>query len=184
MADFEPLGEELRHEGPVVKVYEGRFRAPDGSEIIREVIRHPGAVLVVPVVEGNVVMVRQYRAAIDQYLLELPAGKRDVAGEAPELTAARELEEEVGLRSDRIELLCEFFNTPGFCDEYSYCFVATDCQVVGSNRQGVEEEHMTIEHVALRDVVGLIADGTIVDGKSIIGLLAARHHLGLDRPND
>lgn len=177
MSGFEPIDEVLKHEGPVVSVYEGRFRAPDGEILLREIIRHPGAVNVVPIVDGHAVMVRQYRAAIDTHLLEIPAGKRDVDGEAPIVAAARELQEEVGLAAGTMTLLCEFHNTPGFCDEYSYCYLATDCTPVEADRQGVEEEQMTIEHVPLVDVPAMIAAGEITDGKSIIGLLMARERL-------
>ncbi len=177
MSRFEPIDESLVHEGPVVSVYQGRFRAPDGQILIREIVRHPGAVTVVPVIGNDAVMVRQYRAAIDVHLLEIPAGKRDVAGEAPIDTAARELQEEVGLRAGELTLLCEFHNTPGFCDEYSYCVLATDCTPVSADRQGVEEQQMTIERVALADVIDLIAGGEIVDAKSIIGLMLARERL-------
>ena len=112
-------------------------------------------------------------------MLELPAGKRDVPGEDPALTAARELREEVGLEAASLELLSSFFNTPGFCDEYTYLYLGTGCTEVPSDRQGVEEEHMTIERVPLESVPSLIADGTIDDGKSIIGLLLARQALGM-----
>ena len=88
------------------------------------------------------------------HLLEIPAGKRDVAGEAPEVTAGRELAEEVGLRAGRLELLAEFYNSAGFCDEHSCVFLATDLTEVATDLQGVEEEHMTIERIALADVPG------------------------------
>ena len=81
---------------------------------------HPGAVVVVPVdADGNALLVRQYRVAAGRDLLEVPAGKRDVPGEPPEVTASRELEEEIGRRAGRLRLLCEFFNSPGFTDEHT-----------------------------------------------------------------
>jgi 8-oxo-dGTP pyrophosphatase MutT (NUDIX family) len=177
MARFEMIDEVLVHEGPVISVFHGRFRSPDGEVMRREVVRHPGAVVVVPVIGAEAVLVRQYRAPIDASILEIPAGKRDVPGEDPAQTARRELAEEVGLAAGNLELLCEFHNTPGFCDEYSYCFLATDCESVDDDRQGAEEVHMTIERVELARVPELIADGTITDGKSIIGLMMARDRL-------
>ena len=107
--------------GSLISLAVGAFEAPDGDTFERDVVHHPGAVSVVPVVdEGTaVLLVRQYRAAVDRDLLEIPAGKRDVAGEPPELTARRELEEEVGMRAGRLEQLAEFYNSPGFCDEHS-----------------------------------------------------------------
>lgn len=178
-AEFEPLGEELIHRGPVFEVTVGRVRAPNGEVLTREFVRHPGAVMVVPVIDGDAVLVRQYRAAIDLHLLEIPAGKRDIDAEPPAEAAARELREEVGLEAGRLEQLAAFYNTPGFSDEYSYCFLGTDCVEVESDRQGAEEEHMTIERVPLARVPALIADGRLVDAKSIIGLLLAREKLGV-----
>ena len=171
---FRHLDERVLHEGHVITLVEGRYEGPDGSEFTREVVHHPGAVSVVPLhADGTVTLVRQYRAAIDDLLLELPAGKRDVAGEAPELTAQRELAEEVGLVAGRIELLAEFLNSPGFSDEHSWCFLATDLLEVAADLQGIEEEHMTVERVPLADVPAMIADRRLLDAKTIIGLTLA-----------
>ncbi len=177
-AGFRKLGEREIHNGFVITLVEGEFEAPDGSRILRDVVHHPGAVVVVPVDGDEVVLVRQYRAALDTELLELPAGKRDVEGEAPEVTAIRELEEEVGFTTDSVVPIARFYNSPGFSDEYSHVFLATDLRSVAMHRQGVEEESMTIERVPLDDVVGLIEAGEIEDAKTVIGLLAALRHLG------
>jgi ADP-ribose pyrophosphatase len=176
---FRKLAERDVYRGDLISVAVGTFADPDGHEFERDVVHHPGAVSVVPVVdEGTaVLMVRQYRAAIDQVLLEIPAGKRDVAGEPPETTARRELEEEVGMRAGRIEELAEFYNSPGFCDEHSFCFMALDLEPCSTSFQGIEEQHMTIERVSFDDVAGLVASGELVDAKSIIGLLLAREAL-------
>jgi ADP-ribose pyrophosphatase len=144
------------------------------------VVHHPGAVSVVPVIDDGaaVLLVRQYRAAVDRELLELPAGKRDVDGEAPEVTAGRELEEEVGQRAGRLEKLAEFLNSPGFSDEHSFVYLGLDLEPCASSLQGVEEEHMTVERVPLHQVPELIASGAIEDAKTIIGLCLARQALG------
>jgi ADP-ribose pyrophosphatase len=129
----------------------------------------------VPVdVDGRALLVRQYRAAAGRELLEVPAGKRDVAGEPPEATAARELEEEIGRRAGRLQLLCEFFNSPGFTDEYTYVYLATDLEACDRAAESAEEAAMTVEAVALADVEMLISSSELVDAKSIIGLLLAR----------
>ncbi len=134
--------------------------------------------MVVPVVDGEVILVRQYRAAIGRELLELPAGKRDVTDEPVELTANRELEEEVGMKAGWMVKLAEFYNSPGFCDEHSFLFLATDLTSCATSFQGHEEQHMTIERVPLDSIPGLIVSGELVDAKSIIGLCLAREHLG------
>lgn len=130
-----------------------------------------------PVVDGEVILVRQYRAAIDRLLLEVPAGKRDVSDEPVEITAHRELEEEVGMRAGSMVKLAEFYNSPGFCDEHSFLFLATDLTPCATDFQGHEEQFMTIERVPLDDLPALIASGDLTDGKSIIALSLAREHL-------
>jgi ADP-ribose pyrophosphatase len=164
--------------GTLVSAGTGTFVDPDGNEFERDVVHHPGAVVVVPVTpEGDVILVRQYRAAIDAELLEVPAGKRDVTDEPVEVTAHRELEEEVGMRAASMVQMAEFYNSPGFCDEHSFLFLATDLTPCATDFQGHEEQHMTIERVALDRVPALIASGDLVDAKSIVGLLLAREHL-------
>jgi ADP-ribose pyrophosphatase len=122
-------------------------------------------------------MVRQYRAAIDDDLLEIPAGKRDVEGEPPEETARRELEEEVGMRAGRLQKLAEFYNSPGFSDEHSYVFLALDLEASQVSAHSPEEKEMTVERVALDEVPMLIKSGRLLDAKSIIGLCLARDAL-------
>jgi 8-oxo-dGTP pyrophosphatase MutT (NUDIX family) len=171
--------ERLIHQGHVVSMAIGTFRGPDGSTYERELVHHPGAVAVVPIVDGDTaVLVRQYRPPLDRLLLEIPAGKRDVEGEPPEVTAQRELEEEIGYRAGRLEPLAVIHNSPGFCDETGYLFLGLDLTETKTARVGLEEEHMTIERVSLHDVHKLIASGALTDAKTIIGLLLARDHLG------
>ena len=181
--EFRKLGEKVVHEGVLITTVEATFADPSGDTFERDLVHHPGAVSVVPVVEDGraVLLVRQYRAAVDRILLEIPAGKRDVDGEDPEVTAARELEEEVGMRAGNLRKLAEFYNSPGFSDEHSHVYLATDLERTEVTAHGVEEEHMTIETVALADVPGLIASGELVDAKSIIGLTLAREALAGDR---
>ncbi len=176
MPSFRKLGETEIYRGTLIRVAAARFEGPDGERFERDVVHHPGAVVVVPVTAAReVLMVRQYRAAVEQELLELPAGKRDVDGEATEVTAARELAEEIGQQAGRLELLARFYNSPGFSDELSWLYLAQQLSPVPTDRQGVEERHMTVEQIPLAAVPDMIASGAVVDAKSIIGLtLAAR----------
>jgi ADP-ribose pyrophosphatase len=151
--------------------------ADDGEEFDRHVVHHPGAVVVVPVLEGDALLVRQWRVATGRALLEVPAGKRDVDGEAPAETANRELEEEIGYVAGNLRPLCEFYNSPGFCDEYTYLFLATELEARTRAAVSHEEAAMTIERVPLDGVDDLIARGELIDAKSIIGLLLARQVL-------
>jgi len=178
MPGFEKLGERELYRAHSIWLGEATFRGPDGAEFTRDIVHHPGAVSVVPVLDdGRVVMIRQFRAPIDGDLLEIPAGKRDVDGEPPDITARRELEEEVGLLAGNVELLVEFYNSPGFCDEHSYAFLATGLTQCERQPVGPEESAMTIEYIDLDDVPRLMAAGQLVDAKSIIALLVARERL-------
>ena len=178
MTDFRVVDSTTRCAASFLSLDELTVAGPDGETFQRTVVRHPGAVVMAPVENGRVLMVRQWRAAVGRALLELPAGKRDVTGEPPETTAARELEEEIGRSPGRLTLLAEFFNSPGFCDEHSHLFCATELERLPERRAVSAEEHaMTVEPVALATVPELIARRELVDAKSIIGLLLTREHL-------
>jgi len=177
-ADFDIVGSTVVCEAGFLALSRLEVRALDGETLERHVVHHPGAVVVVPVDDdGNVVMVRQWRAAVGGTLLEIPAGKRDVPGEPPEVTAARELEEEVGRRAGSLQLLCEFYNSPGFCDEYTHLYLATGLTPVAAHAVSAEEAAMTEELVSLDAVDDLVARRELVDAKSIIGVLTARAFL-------
>ncbi|HEX9683745.1 MAG TPA: NUDIX hydrolase [Acidimicrobiales bacterium] len=179
---FRALDEDLLHQGTVVSFNQGEFEAPDGSRFRRDVVRHPGAVSVVALTrDGDVVLVRQYRAALDASVLEIPAGKRDVAHEPPEITARRELVEEVGLEAERLTLLAHFHNSPGFSDEESYVYLATGLTEVDTDLQGPEEAHMTVHRVPLASIPDRVAADEITDAKTIIGCLLALRHQELAR---
>ncbi|HLI14896.1 MAG TPA: NUDIX hydrolase [Acidimicrobiales bacterium] len=177
-AGFRWIGERVRYVGSFITLVQGTFVAPDGFTFERDVVRHPGAVCVVPLErDGSVLMVRQYRAPLDAFVLELPAGKLDVAGEAPERCARRELVEEVGREAGAMTHLVSFYNSPGFTDERTACFLAEDLRPVARDHQGVEERHMTVEAVPLDALFELVDAGELVDAKSIIALVLARRAL-------
>jgi ADP-ribose pyrophosphatase len=171
LPSFRKLGETEIHRGSLITVASGRFEGPDGTQFQRDIVHHPGAVVVVPLTaSGTVLMVRQFRGAVGGELLEVPAGKRDVDGEPTEVTAVRELAEEVGRQAGRIDLLARFYNSPGFSDELSWLYLARDLTEVPDDRQGAEEQHMTVEEVPLAAASAMIKAGRIIDAKSIIGL--------------
>ena len=175
---FRKLDETLLHRGHAISLVEAQIEGPDGRCFTRDIVHHPGAVSVVAVDdEHRAVLVRQYRAAVDAEVLEIPAGKRDVEGEPPAATALRELAEEVGLEADHVELLAEFYNSPGFSDEHSFTYLATGLTSCDTAPVGPEEEAMQIVRIAVDDVPDLIAAGELTDAKSIIGLLLARERL-------
>jgi ADP-ribose pyrophosphatase len=166
------------------EIYRGRkiglrvdqVRMADGRETTREVVFHPGAVAIVPLLpDGRVIMIRQYRHATDEVLLELPAGTRDQPGEAPIDTAARELIEETGYRAGQLIHLADFYTAPGFCNELMSLYVATD--LAPGDQNLMDDEAIGVELLSLDEAHGLIVAGTIRDAKTIVGLFMAREHL-------
>ncbi len=171
---FRATGEDVVYQSRLLRVARGRFRAPDGTEFERDVVHHPGWVAVVPLTDdGHVVCVRQYRAAVGQWLLEIPAGICDVDGEEPEVTARRELAEEAGVAAEHVELVATIHNSPGFADEKGWLFLATGLSEVPVDRQGVEEDHMEVVRVPVGDAARLVAEGGVTDAKTVVGLLLA-----------
>ncbi len=145
----------------------------DGSLHYRQIVRHPGAVTILPMVdEEHVCLIRNYRVSVDEILIELPAGTRE-PDEAPEATAHRELIEETGYEAGQLSLLHRFLLSPGILDERMLLFLATDLRVVGSNREVGEEIENLV--VPFADAIEMIQDGRIQDAKTIIGILA--YHL-------
>lgn len=143
----------------------------------REVVHHPGGAGVVAVFDdATIALVCQYRHPTVRYLLELPAG-RLAPPERPEDCAARELEEEIGVRAGSLEKLAEFFTTPGFCEEKLWIYLATELVETAQNLEG--DEQLEIVRVSFRRAFEMIADGEIEDAKTIIGITMAASRLGL-----
>jgi 8-oxo-dGTP pyrophosphatase MutT (NUDIX family) len=156
---------------------------PDGRPFERVVVRHPGAVTVVPLHDdGTVTLVRQYRAAVDALVLEIPAGTRDKEGESPEDTARRELAEEAGLVATGWELLVGTWNSPGVSDQHTAIYLATGLSSVPARPDGVEEGYMSTERIALADLDALVADGTLKDETTVLGLYLTRARLTAPGP--
>lgn len=171
---FGKIAERLVHAGAVVDFYEVDFVDPDGEAFTRDVVRHPGAVAIVALDDDdNVVLVRQYRAAMECEVLEIPAGKLDVAGEPPLDTARRELVEEVGLTAERWDHLTTYMTAPGFSDELLHVFLAEGLTEVGAATEGPEERHMTVQRIPVADCGEQIRAGAITDAKTIVGVLLA-----------
>jgi 8-oxo-dGTP pyrophosphatase MutT (NUDIX family) len=179
VSEFRVVGATDLVEAGFLRLSRLEIQARDGESFVRHVVHHPGAVVVVAVEQDltTTLLVRQYRAAVDRELLEAPAGKTDVPGEAPDVTAQRELGEEIGRRAGTLVKLAECYNSPGFSDERSHIYLALDLEELPGERVGPEERAMTIERVRLTDVDDLVATGEIVHATSVIGLLLARRYL-------
>ena len=175
---FTKIGERLLHEGFVITVATATFEGPAGEVLERDVVHHPGAVAVVALDGDDVVLVRQYRPVLEAEILELPAGKLDVPGEDRRTAARRELVEEAGLDARDLVELGRFHNSIGFCDEETTIYLATDLKATTPEAASVEEQYLTVERVPIGEAEGLIADGTITDAKTVIGLLQTLRRLG------
>ncbi|MCU1369996.1 MAG: nudF [Ilumatobacteraceae bacterium] len=179
MSGFRHLGDREVAQLDRIRVVRGTFEAPDGTTFERDVVRNQEVVAIVPVLDdgATVLLVRQYRGPIDRHLLEIPAGLCDVDGEAPEATARRELIEEVGRQAGTLEQVAAYYPAAGFSDQYVRLYVADQLVEVPADRQGPEEQDMTVEEFALADLDAAIADGTLADSKTIVGLLLVRDRL-------
>lgn len=158
------------YKGTVVTLNVDTVRLPNGHTIDLEVIRHPGASAVVPLKQdGTVVLIRQFRHAADGFIYEIPAGKLHPK-EAPLDCAARELEEEIGYKAGRFELLSSIFTAPGFADEVIHVYLATELTRGTQNLD--QDEILDVVEMPLKEAIAKIQDGTIRDAKTIVGLQA------------
>jgi ADP-ribose pyrophosphatase len=157
------------YNGIIVRLARDVVRLDSGRDVVREVVRHPGGVVVLPVTDsGSLVFVRQFRYPLSKYILELPAGKLDT-GQPPLETIRCELEEEAGFRASDIRRMFSFYTTPGISDEEIHFFVARGLTAVPPNRG--EGEHITVETYPVEEALRMVESGEIADAKTIIGIL-------------
>lgn len=174
---FEVVSSQTRYDGIYSRVRVDDVRQPDGRTTEREVVEQLPAAAVIPLLDGDqVVLLRQYRHPVGAYLLEIPAGKLDREGESPRDCAARELTEETGYRAGELEELITFPNSAGWTDEVTHLFVGRDLEFDGqpeSFEASAEEADMEVVTLPLGDALAAVRDGSIVDAKTVIGLLLA-----------
>ena len=164
------------YRGEFITVRVDTVSLPDGKEAVREIVSHPSSVCIVSVdCQGNALLVRQYRKAVESFLLEAPAGKM-AAEENPDDTARRELQEEIGHRANRLQALGSFYVAPGWCTQTMHAYLATD--LVPARLDADEDEFIEVVRVPLVDIPGKIANGEIRDAKSITALLLAMRVMG------
>ncbi|HEY6827398.1 MAG TPA: NUDIX hydrolase [Gemmatimonadaceae bacterium] len=170
------LTSERIYTGRVINLDRDTVRFPDGSVGELEMVRHPGASAIVPFLseamadDPQILMIKQYRYAAEQFLYEIPAGRLD-PGEAPLECAKRELREETGCTAKNMEFLFTMFTTPGFTDEQIHVFLASGLERGEAEREA--DEFMTVETVTLSDALRFVQEGRIKDGKTALAILFA-----------
>jgi 8-oxo-dGTP pyrophosphatase MutT (NUDIX family) len=171
---FETASSETLHTGNIFALRRDEVRMPGGNIAIREVVEHYGAVAVVAMDDRkNIRMVYQYRHAFRRRLWELPAGLLDVAAEPPHLTAARELQEEVGLQAGTWRVLVDLNTAPGFSDESVRVYLATELSEVDRPKAHDEEADMTMRWVPIDEAARLVIGGEVLNSIAVAGILAA-----------
>ncbi len=175
MGEYKRLRQELMYQGKVVGFYKDILELPNGNVVEWDLVKHPGAAAVIPVLEnGDIILVYQYRNALGRKTYEIPAGGIE-KGETPLQCVTREIEEETGYRSNDIVPLIEVITAIGFCDEKIPIFVAKDLKKTQQHLD--EDEEIDLKVVSLKDAVAMILDGTIIDSKTVSGILAYKASL-------
>lgn len=174
MEHYERLSRELIHKGAIIDYYQDTIRVSNGNVVKWDLISHKGAAAVVAVQEdGRLLMVRQYRNALERETLEIPAGGLNSADEPTELAAARELEEETGYVAGKLELLMSLRTTVAFCNEKIDVYLATDLKRGKQNLD--EDEFLNVESHDLEELIQMIYDCKIQDSKTVSALLAYKN---------
>ena len=158
-------------DGFIVKLFVDDVELPDGKKAIREVVRHPGAVCVIPIDEDeNVIMIKQFRYPFSEVLYEIPAGKLE-PNEDPYEAALRELEEESGVNAKSVEYIGTMYTTVAILDEKIHMYLATG--LTYKNAHPDEGEFLEVEKIPLKTLVDMVMDGKIPDSKTQIAILKA-----------
>lgn len=171
MEKYERIDRELIHKGAIIDYYQDTIKVPNGNIAKWDYIKHKGAAAVVAVKDdGKLLMVRQFRNALDRETLEIPAGGLNSVDEPTDIAAARELEEEAGYMAGKLELLISIRTTVAFCDEKIDVYLATDLK---RSRQHLDEdEYLDVETYTIEELIQMVYDCKIQDGKTVAALLA------------
>lgn len=171
------LSGETIYEGKIITLRVEEVMLPDGKKAKRELIKHPGAVSIIPITkEGKLVLVEQYRKALERSLIEIPAGKID-PGEEPDVTAVRELEEETGYGAKSFTYLQSFATSPGFANEVIHLYLAQDLYKIENPAAGDEDEFIGLLEVTIEQAEEMVASGKIYDAKTAFAVLYAKNLL-------
>ncbi|MBU5466325.1 NUDIX hydrolase [Virgibacillus sp. MSJ-26] len=159
------------YQGKIVDLQVDDVTLPNGKTAKRELIKHSGAVAVIPITKDNkIVFVKQYRKPLEKAIIEIPAGKLE-KGEKPETTAVRELEEETGYTTDQLSFVTSFYTSPGFADELMYIYLTADLHKLDHPVAGDEDEFVEVIELTLEEAKQYIKDEQIHDAKTNYAIL-------------
>jgi ADP-ribose pyrophosphatase len=163
--------------GKVISLQVDEVVLPNGNHSKREIVKHPGAVAIIPITErGTMIMVEQYRKALERSIIEIPAGKLE-PGEKPEKTALRELEEETGLGCEELKHITSFSTSPGFADEIIHIYSATGLYKIEESAAADDDEFVEMIDVSVEEAEKMMADGRIYDAKTAFAVLWMKQYL-------
>ena len=172
--EFKRLSRDLVYKGSIIDYYKDTVQVPNGNVVKWDFIGHKGAAAIVPVREdGKILMVRQYRNALDRYTLEIPAGGLNGADEPTKTAAARELEEETGYRSEDVDFLISIRTTVAFCNEKIDIYVAHN--LIKTHQHLDEDEFINVEAYTVDELMDMIYDTTSQDSKTICAIMTYAH---------
>lgn len=163
------------YEGSIISLRVDEVELPDGNRATRELINHSGAVAIIPVTkDGKLVLVRQYRKALERTIIEIPAGRIE-KGEDPRETAKRELEEETGYAAGTLKFIQAFATSPGFANEIIYLYLAEQLTEIENPAAGDEDEFIDVLEITIEEAEGLVETGEIYDAKTAFALLYVKN---------
>ena len=171
MEEIRRIKRELAYKGRIINIYKDYMALPNGHTAVWDFVEHKGAAAVVAVTkEGKLLMVRQYRNALERDTLEIPAGALNYVGEPKEQCAARELEEETGFRAGKLNWLMNINTTVAFCNEFIGVYLAED--LIPSRQHLDDDEFLNVEEHELDELLAMVFDGRITDSKTAAALMA------------
>lgn len=175
------ISSETIYEGRIIDVKKDQVRLPNGKTGTRELVKHPGAVGIIPITEqGRLIVVEQYRKPLERSIVEIPAGKLE-PGEEPAVTAVRELEEETGYGAKDFTYLQTIATSPGFADEVIHLYVAKDLYKIDQPASPDEDEFVELMDISLEEAEEMIQDGRIYDAKTVIAVMWMRQNVSVNK---
>ncbi len=165
------------YDGKIISLQVDDVLLPDGNESKREIVKHPGAVALLPITnDGKIIVVKQYRKALERTIIEIPAGRIE-PNEDPKVTAIRELEEETGYGAKEVSYIQSFATSPGFADEIIHLYVAKELYAIENPADGDEDEFIEQFEITIEEAEEMIAKGEIYDAKTAFAILYAKYEL-------